>query len=241
MLSLEKAINASTPVTGMRFDGDDLEEFHIGEVEFRECRFSACKFDFAMLRAAKFIGCSFDHCSFREAVFIGCQFSEGDTGCEWRYCDLNKTEFRQCNLSLNKLTGCEAYLLSLLESAAQGLKLDVNVQRKVRTQVIAGGIHIKNSKLQYAEFTPANLQESIFESSDLRDVCFAGCDLSHASFRGSGLNNADFSGATLDHADLSHATFDTLDFHAMASFHAATVTRDQHEAIVSSMGLISAG
>ncbi len=39
MRTLEQAINAGTPVEGERFDGDDLQEFHISEVEFRACRF----------------------------------------------------------------------------------------------------------------------------------------------------------------------------------------------------------
>lgn len=241
MPELAKAVNAKGPLEGLHFTGDDLQEFHVGELEMRDCRFSECRFDFATFRAVKFIGCLFDHCSFKEATFRDCVFAEGETGCQWRYCDLSKAEFTASNLSLNRMVGCEAYLASFTECAAPGLKIDVNAQRQVRSQVIPGGLRFKRCKLQYAEFAPGDLQESVFESCDLRDCAFAGARLNHASFRGSSLNNIDFSAAVLDHADLSHASFDELDFHAMASFRSLSVTRDQHEAIVTCFGLLTVG
>ncbi len=139
MRTLEQAINTATPVEGERFDGDDLQEFHISEVEFRACRFVNCNFDFASFRAVRFIGCSFDHASFKEATFKDCIFAEGDTGSEWRYCDLSKAEFEKSNLSLNKFVGCQGYMLSFTDCAAPGLKVDIEAQRKVRSQVIPAG------------------------------------------------------------------------------------------------------
>lgn len=240
MSDLEKAINAKGPLVGQRFLDEDIEELHAGEVEFRECRFVHCRLDFAVFNACRFISCAFDHCSFKEAVFESCHFAEGEAATEWRYCDISKAEFRKSNLSLNRMIGCEGYLASFSECAAPGIRLDINAQRRVRTQVIAGGLNFVKCKLQYAEFAPSDLRESTFESCDLRDCSFSGSNLANASFRGSSLNNADFSGATLDHADLSHASFDMLDFPAMASYHAATVTPDQHEAIATSFGLLTA-
>ncbi|SOC84805.1 Uncharacterized protein YjbI, contains pentapeptide repeats [Ensifer adhaerens] len=241
MQTLEKAINAATPVDGERFDGDDLQEFHVSEVEFRACRFVNCNFDYASFRAVKFIACSFDHCSFKEARFTDCLFAEGETGSEWRYCDLSKAEFEKSNLSLNRFVGCQGYMLSFTDCAAPGLKADIEAQRKVRSQVIPGGLQFVRCKLQYAEFAPGDLQDSIFESCDLRDASLAGANLNRASFRGSSLANIDFAGAVLDYADLSHASFDELDFQSMASFRALSVTRDQHEAIVTSFGLLTVG
>lgn len=238
MKTLEQAINARA-TSNLRFEGDDLAEFHIGDVEFRACRFVRCSFDYAQLRAARFIGCSFEHCSFKEAVFKDCLFAEAETGTEWRYCDLSKAEFHQCNLSLAKFVGCQGYMITFTDCAAPGLKADIAAQRQVRSQVIPGGLRFTRCKLQYAEFAPGDLRDSLFESSDLRDACFAGAQLTGASFRGSSLANIDFTGAVLDHADLSHASFDELDFQSMASFRALSVTRDQHEAIVASFGLLT--
>jgi uncharacterized protein YjbI with pentapeptide repeats len=241
MRTLEQAINAAMPVSGERFEDDDLTEFHIAEVEFRACRFVKCNFDFASFRAARFIGCTFDHSSFREASFKDCVFAEAETGTEWRYCDLSKAEFTGSNLSLNKMIGCKGYMISFSECAAPGLKIDIDAQRQVRSQVIPGGVRFVRCKLQYAEFAPGDLQESVFESCDLRDASFAGARLNGASFRGSSLANIDFAGAVLDHANLSHASFDELDFQSMASFRSLSVTRDQHEAIVTSFGLLTVG
>ncbi|MCD2180177.1 pentapeptide repeat-containing protein [Rhizobium sp. C1] len=241
MRTLEQAINAAAPVRGERFDGSDLQEFHISEVEFRTCRFVNCNFDYASVRAAKFLQCSFDHCTFKEATFKDCVFAEGETGSDWRYCDLSKAEFEKSSLSLNKFVGCQGYMLSFTDCAAPGLKADIEAQRKVRSQVIPGGLRFIRCKLQYAEFAPGDLKDSIFQSCDLRDASFAGAKLNGASFRGSSLSNIDFAGAVLDHANLSHASFDELDFQSMASFRALTVTRDQHEAIVTSFGLLTAG
>lgn len=241
MRTLEQAMNAALLVEGERFDGDDLQEFHLSEVEFRACRFVNCNFDYASFRAAKFIQCSFDHCSFKEVTFRDCLFAEGETGSDWRYCDLSKAEIEKSNLSLNKFVGCQGYMLSFTDCAAPGVKVDIEAQRKVRSQVIPGGLRFIRCKLQYAEFAPGDLRDSVLESCDLRDASFAGVKLNHASFRGSSLANIDFAGATLDHANLSHASFDELDFQSMASFRALNVTRDQHEAIVASFGMLTVG
>ncbi|MDO1581218.1 pentapeptide repeat-containing protein [Rhizobium oryzicola] len=240
MSDLLEALRSPDPIIDRRFEAEDLVDAHISTAEFRRCRFSNCVFEEAKFRSVKFVGCVFDHCRFKEAAFEDCIFCEGETACEWRYCDLSKAEFHRCNLSLNKTIGCDAYLLVLKDCAAPGIRLDLNCQKKVRTQVIGGGVNFTKCKLQYAHFAASDYRESRLESCDLRDVTLSGCDLSHSSLRGSSLNNCDLTGAILDHADLSHATFDQLDLQALQSFHAAIVTRDQHEALVTSLGFMTA-
>lgn len=240
MPALDDAIRSGRPINGVHFDGEDLLEAHLSEADFRACRFSNCRFDEAVLRRLKFVACVFDHCSFREGTIEDCSFSEGETGTQWRYSDLSKAMFRRSNLSLNTMTGCQAYLTSFADCALSGAKLDLDTQRKIRTQVIAGGVQFTRCKLQYAVFAAADFQESVFEGSDLRDCSLAGSNLRHARFFGSSLHNIDLVGATLDHADLSHASFDDFDLTALASFRAAIVTRDQHEALLASLGLVTA-
>ncbi|TRL39312.1 pentapeptide repeat-containing protein [Rhizobium straminoryzae] len=240
MQALLDAIRNREPVSGMRFDGEELQEADLCEAEFRACRFSNCRFDEAILRRVKFVGCIFEHCSFRDSVIEDCIFSEGETGTQWRYCDLSKAEIRRSNLSLNTMIGSTAYLTAFADCALSGAKLDLDTQRKIRTQVIAGGVQFMKCKLQYAVFAAADFQESVFESSDLRDCSLSGSNLRHASFRGSSLHNIDLAGATLDHADLSHASFDDFDLTSLASFRATIVTRDQHEALLASLGLVTA-
>ncbi len=225
MQSLQESLAGTGPITEVGFDGEDMEEAHLAEAEFRGCRFYACVFD---------------HCSFRESIIEDCHFCEGETGTQWRYCDLSQAEFRRCNLSLNTMVGSKAYLTAFSDCAAAGIQLDLETQRKARTQILAGGVSFRKCKLQYAAFSAADFRESVFEGCDLRDANLSSCNLAQASFRGSSLHNIDFSGSTLDHADLSHASFDALDLSAMASFHAAVVTRDQHEAILASLGILTA-
>ena len=240
MQALLDAIRNREPVSGTRFDGEELQEADLCEAEFRACRFSNCRFDEAILRRVKFVGCIFEHCSFRDSVIEDCIFSEGETGTQWRYCDLSKAEIRRSNLSLNTMIGSTAYLTAFSDCSAAGIRLDLETQRKIRTQILAGGVTFRKCKLQYAVFSAADFRQSVFESCDLRDASLSGCNLSEASFRGSSLHNIDFTGSTLDHADLSHASFDALDLTSLASFHAAVVTRDQHEALLASLGILTA-
>jgi len=240
MQSLQESLAGTGPITEVRFDGEDMEEAHLAEAEFRGCRFTQCNFDDATFRACRFYACVFDHCSFRESIIEDCHFCEGETGTQWRYCNLSQAEFRRCNLSLNTMVGSKAYLTAFSDCAAAGIQLDLETQRKVRTQILAGGVSFRKCRLQYAAFSAADFRESVFEGCDLRDANLSGCNLTQASFRGSSLHNIDFSGSTLDHADLSHASFDALDLSDMASFHAAVVTRDQHEAILASLGILTA-
>jgi fluoroquinolone resistance protein len=240
MQPLQERLAGKGPIIDARFDGEEMQEAHIAEAEFRNCRFSNCTFDEATLRACRFYGCVFDHCSFRETIIEDCQFCEGEIGTQWRYCDLSKAEIRRSNLSLNTMIGSTAYLTAFSDCAAAGIRLDLETQRKIRTQILAGGVTFRKCKLQYAVFSPADFRESVFESCDLRDASLSGCNLSEASFRGSSLHNIDFTGSTLDHADLSHASFDALDLTSLASFHAAVVTRDQHEALLASLGILTA-
>lgn len=215
MPALLDAIRSREPVSGARFDGEELQEADLCEAEFRACRFSNCRFEEATLRRLKFVGCIFEHCSFRDSVIEDCSFSEGETGTQWRYCDLSKAAFRRSNLSLNTMIGCQAYLTAFSDCALSGAKLDLDTQRKIRTQVIAGGVQFMKCKLQYAVFAAADFQESVFESSDMRDCSLSGSNLRHASF-------------------------DDFDLTSLASFRATIVTRDQHEALLASLGLITA-
>jgi fluoroquinolone resistance protein len=240
-MDLLSLIGQKGPIVDRQLNGEDLEELHIVEAEFRDCRFSDCHFDHSRIRSTAFLNCRFVRCSFKEAEFSDCLFVDGEkqTGSVWEYCTLSETKFTRSNLSMNRMVKCDAYLLALTECAAMGLQFEAEVHRKISKKLMMGGLRISKCKMQYAVFAPSNLDESTFESSDLRDCSFAGCNLARASFRGSSLNNTDFSDATLDGTILAQATFDSLDLASMASYRAAVVSRDQHENILSSLGLLT--
>ncbi len=237
--SLTTLATNAAPVDGLTFDNESLEDALIQFAQFNNCRFSSCSFDYATLQACKFYNCRFENCSMRETVFEDCHFCEDETGTQWRYCNLSKAVFQRSNLSLNQFIGCEAYKIELEECAAQGTTFDLDVHRKIASQTMPGGMQVDKCKLQYASFSGADLSESRLESSDLREVNFSGCNLSNASLRGSALNNADFHQSILDGASLAHATFDEIDFADMASHHRVIVSRDQHENILATMGIVT--
>ena len=237
---LLSSIRQDGPIVDKQFHGDDLEELHMAEARFRGCRFADCNFD-RTIRSTSFFNCQFVRCSFKEAEFSDCLFvdSERQAGSVWEYCMLSEAKFARSNLGMNRMVKCDAYLLTFEDCAAMGLQFEAEVHRRISKKLMVGGLRVTKCKLQYAVFAPSNLEESTFESSDLRDCSFAGCNLSRSSFRGSSLNNADFSEATLDGATLAYATFDTLDLASIASHRAAVVSRDQHENILSSLGLLT--
>lgn len=227
------------PLSDQSFDGDTAEDALIENRQFRNCHFSGCNFDFATIQSCQFINCRFDSCSFKETVFEDCHFCEEETGSIWRYSNLSRSAFRRTNISLCHFIGCEACEMTLEECSAQGAKFDLDVHRKIASKVIHGGLRAEKCKFQYAEFSSADLSESRLEGCDLRDANFSGCNLTQASLRGSSIHNTDFQQTILDGANLAHASFDDIDFAGMASHHGVVVSRDQHENILTSMGIIT--
>ena len=236
---LAALLGSEAPIVGLSFDNETLKDGRLSGLSFADCRFSDCHFDYAEISDCRFINCRFDGCDFSETVFNNCQFMEDETGTVWRYCNLSKSAFNTCNLSLNRFVGCLAYELQMRECSALGASFDLSVHREIAGRTMRGGMAVEKCKLQYAQFASGDFAESRFEGSDLRDTSFAGCDLSYASLRGSALHNADFAGATLDGANLAHASFDALDIFSTRSHHGTVVTRDQHEAILASIGILT--
>lgn len=65
-------IRLNGPIADKQFNGEDLEEVHIVEAEFRDCRFADCSFDHSKIRSTAFLNCGFVRCSFKEAEFSAC-------------------------------------------------------------------------------------------------------------------------------------------------------------------------
>jgi fluoroquinolone resistance protein len=224
------------------FRGEDVSEFRTYGARFRNCHFAECDFRLAVLRDCEFIACRFSHCDFREAEFHNGIFidTERQKGAEWAFCNLGEAKFFKCNMSMGRIVKSEAYLLSFADCSAVGLSFDAEVHRTIARKTMVGGVRFQKTKLQYAQFHQANYEESVFEGCDLRDCSFSGSNLTRVSFRGSSINNTDFARATLDGASLVGATFDELDLASMFSFRGMTVSRDQHENLLQSLGILTA-
>ena len=238
-LSLESALASQKVIRGQAFKGDDMTDFHVVEARFADCLFNDCNFEDAIFVGCEFLNCRFAHSSFRNARFEKCTFldAENHSGTEWSYCNLSDARFKTSNLGMNAFVKCDAFLLSMVDCSATGLKFEAEVHRRISKKQIFGGVDFSRCKLHYAVFSPGNYEESKFEGCDLREVSFAGSNLTRATFSGSSLNGTDFTGATLDHAILAHATYDQLDLSVMQSHHEMVISRDQHEALLKGMGL----
>lgn len=241
-MSLAEAFSRNTVTADTVFRGEDVSEFRTSGGRFRTCHFAECDFRMAVFRDCEFIACRFSHCDFREAEFYNCIFIDTETqkGSEWAFCNLGEAKFTNCNMSMGKISKSEAFMLSLADCSAVGLSFDAEVHRKIVKKTMFGGLRFRKTKLQYAQFHAANYEESAFEGCDLRDCSFSGSNLSRVSFRGSSINNTDFSRATLDDASLVGASFDDLDLASMFSFKRMTVSRDQHENLLQSLGILTA-
>ncbi|ASP76481.1 pentapeptide repeat-containing protein (plasmid) [Sinorhizobium meliloti] len=242
LMLLEEAFFKTTFVEKVTFSDEDVSEFRAQGTKFRDCHFSGCDFRSAILRDSEFVACRFSNCDLREVEFRGCNFSDSERqkGSEWSYCNFGEAKFVSCNITMNKIVKSQAFMLNVSDCSAVGLNFDADVHRKISKQTMFGGVIFRRTKLQYSIFLPANYEESVFEGCDLRDCSFAGSNLSRANFRWSSINNVDFSRATLDNASLANATFDELDLAAIFSFKGMFVSRDQHENLLSSIGILTA-
>ncbi len=241
-MSLEEALSKNTITADTVFRGEDVSEFRTSGGRFQGCHFAECDFRLAVFRDCEFIACRFSHCDLREAEFHNCVFIDVETqkGSEWSFCNFGEAKFVNCNMSMGRIVKSEAYLMSVTDCSAVGLSFDAEVHRRIVKKTMFGGVRFRKTKLQYAQFHAADYEESVFEGCDLRDCSFSGSNLSRVSFRGSSINNTDFSRATLDGASLVGASFDELDLASMFSFKAMTVSRDQHENLLQSLGILTA-
>lgn len=240
---LEQAFQSCAPVTGLRFDQQDILDFNLHDVHFEGCDFHDCVFDETRIHGSRFVNCRFANCSFKEARFVDCKFSEGtdESACTWTLCNISEAKFENCHLGLNKFTKSLAAMTEFKACSAMGLLFDADVHRKISNRLIMGGVLFSDCRLQYAAFRGRDLSESKFETCDLRDASFTNSNLTSCSFAGSALNNIDLSLATLDRAILSYATFDDFNLEGLRSFSGMLISQDQQVTILRSLGISVVG
>lgn len=238
-LSFRSLAGDGEPISGARFDDEDLAELAFADLDVSDCEFHSCDFRATSLRTSRFVRCRFVHSSFLEGRFADVRFSGGEDGshCVWAFSRLDDAEFKDCNLNLNVLTKCSAHRATFDDCAATGLKFDAAVHRRVRGRRLSGGVTFRRCKLIYSVFDERNLEESCFDGSDLRDARFAGLNLARASFRGCNLANVDFAGSALDDAVLCEAVFDRFSLQDLRSFHGMMVSADSQATMLASVGI----
>jgi len=148
-LKFAEAVVNSRLIESAHFEDEDLTDYQASNLAFHDCRFSHCNFDYSNFRSSRFVDCHFSNCSLKEAEFVDCSFLnvEKQTGTNWSSCNFAEAKFIKCNLSMNRITKSEGYLLSIIESAAVGIKLEIDSLRRVSKRLTMGGLRISKTKM----------------------------------------------------------------------------------------------
>lgn len=142
------------------------------------------KIDFTEKPLAKghYENCSFSNCNLSNADLSGIHFSECTfTGCNLSLAKLGSTKlhdikFKDCKLLGLRFDHCDDFLFSVHFDDCI-LKLSSFYKRKLKKTVF------RNTNLQEADFTEADVSGSVFDNCDLLRATFVNAVLEKADFR----------------------------------------------------------
>ncbi|MCR8492649.1 MULTISPECIES: pentapeptide repeat-containing protein [Hyphomicrobiales] len=236
-MEFEEAIRRTEPTEDVTFEGVDISEYHLHEVNFSKCSFIDCNFNAARISNSSFVNCSFRGCSFQDAVFTDCAFcgDAEDSGSRWVQANLADVEFKKCNLSHNTMAGGAAFRARFVECKAVGIKFSAEVYRPARRRI--GAVTFSHCAMMFSAFGPGDYRDCIFEHCDLRDCDFSESNCANASFFSSNLNNARFLRSNLDGANLARAQIEGFQLTDLSSYTDITLSRDQHEQVLKSLSI----
>ena len=218
-------------------DGEDELSFH--NCTLRDTRIKGDTLIASSWSNCKFINCDFNGANLRDARFDGSVFFEGATGSAtvFRYCDLGRAKFSNCNMALVKIVGCEAYDVAFEDCQMRGLDIE-------NTKLVQNA---GKRSFGAARFKSCQLVDAIFDKLDLSSCTFDSCDLSYATLQRSRLVNtvlrdcnllgiettdADFAGTDLRGSDL-----DGFDLTGLKSHAGMMISAGQQHHLLSSLGI----
>lgn len=227
-------------ISGFDFEWNDGED----ELVFEDClvRDTQIKGDTLIAshwRNCKFLDCEFVGTNLRDARFESCLFFEGATtsSSAFRYCDLERARFDKCNMSLVKVSGCQAFNLSLEDCQMRGVEFE-----NTKFVQSAGRKHFGAARFKNCKVTDA-----LFDKLDLTSCAFEGCDLSFSSFQGTRLVNTtlrdcdlqsiETAGANFDGADLRGSDLHGMDLTLLTSHAGMMVSAGQQHHLLTSLGI----
>ncbi len=145
-------------------------------------------------QAQDFSATSFAQATIVDCIFENCNF----TSVNFQQAKLTDCTFRSCNLSLINLDGCYLQDVTFDECKLTGTDF-------FKCEKIFFSITLKNSYLQYCNFSrlpmskisfiESKLLECRFNETILIEANFTGCDLTETTFHRCDLTRADFTGA----------------------------------------------
>ncbi len=203
--ALRDTIERDNGCAGQDLSGFDFERINgAEELSFRDCIIRDSHIKGEMLAASIWSNCRFINCQFigadlSDARFDGSVFFEGATtrATAFRYCDLGRARFANCNMALVKINGCEAYDVAFEDCQMRGLDLD-------NTKLVQSA---GKRRFASARFKACQLADAIFDKLDLTSCSFEACDLSYATFQQSRLVNAVMRDCNLQSIETTDANF----------------------------------
>ena len=243
--TLRDKIERENGCSGLDLSGFDFEWINgEDELAFHDCAVRDTRIKGDTLIASswsncKFINCDFNGANLRDARFDGSVFFEGATGSAtvFRYCDLGRAKFSNCNMALVKIVGCEAYDVSFEDCQMRGL--DIENTKFVQT--------VGKRKFGTVRFKTCQLVDAVFDRLDLTACMFDDCDLSYATFQRSRLVNAvmrdcnllgiEVTDANFTGADLRGSDLDGFQLSDLNSHVGMMVSAGQQHHLLGSLGI----
>jgi fluoroquinolone resistance protein len=217
---LRKEIEAKDGCAGRDLSGLDFESL-IGDdpLTFKDCTISGARAKGDALSRSQWINCKIRNCEFvatdlRDAQFVRCLFFEPEAaiGVRFRFCDLTRASFSDCNLSMAHWLGGSAHEIAFADCQMRGAKfekMDFALSTKRRRlnkarfeRCLMNDAVLASLDLSSSEFRDCALAQASFEQSDLTGATLANCNLAlaevaQADFRGADLRGSDLAGFNL--------------------------------------------
>ena len=144
------------------FDKIDFTEKPLAKGNYENCYFNNCNLSNADLSGIHFSECAFAGCNLSLAKLGGTKF--------------NDIKFKDCKLLGLRFDHCDDFLFSVRFDDCI-LKLSSFYKRKLKKTVF------RNTNLQEADFTEADVSGSVFDNCDLLRATFVNAVLEKADFR----------------------------------------------------------
>jgi len=214
------------------------------EYEFRDCEINNSRISSNALQ-----GSIWRNCKFRSAEFVGLNLwdavfeksmffnPENSVGSVFRFCNFRDVTFRDCDLTVSTLMGCEAYNAEFIRCKMWGTHFDKTdfeheIGRNRRNMVTFDDCSLVDAVMRGGDFSSA-----VFNASDLSNA-----DFSKASFRNSELNDCNLSGTDFDECDLSGAdlrrsNLSGFDLGSVRNYQGLLISAGQQHHLLRSIGV----
>lgn len=199
------------------FDFETLPAFN--QLSFRNCNLSNTTLRGDALAGSRwedsyFLNCEFIGTDLRDATFSRCSFFNADAtlGSAFRFCDLVRTRFEECNLSLSIFLRCNGFEIIFRDCMMRGATFDATTfQNKIGKRNFSKAtfercrlpdatiarLDLTSSEFLSTSLIDANLSETCFVNAEMRECDLTGADVDGADFRGADLRKSTLAGFSL--------------------------------------------